>query len=462
MSEKPAFLVDLGEQVGHARERLRYRRRRARQAGVVAVVAAVVVAGAMGGLRLLGDDGESSELVAGAGTEQVPAVEETVPGSGTVQVPAADDGPAVSADVTVIDVINEGGWQDISTELLSPRADALGVWTGSEVLIIGGEPGPSCPPIALCTAPEFPPLSDGAAFDPVAGSWRPIADAPVPLDGTTSAVVHDGLLYVMAYARPSRGIELGGFFRYSPASDTWEELPSPDGDRNQLVKSGDTIIAYRESDEEGEVADIRFDIATGTWSELPPDPLSPSFDRLYVDVDGRLFLFAKDIVRSPRSESPNLARIAEVDVESGEFTEVGKSEILWTLDGQVVDSRIVFPYPGSSDGGQVNNWGRSYPYGGIYDPGSGEWEVLPDPATDENFEIAGVVGASGAAFIEPSGMVLDLESLEWIELPASPDSDLRLANRTVVTAGQSLFVFGGEFWADRSGEPPPSAYLLDW
>jgi len=250
----------------------------------------------MGGLRLLTDDGGSSELVAGAGTEQMPAVEETVPGTGPEQLPTVDDGPVDREDASVVDPIEEGGWQDISTELLSPRADALGVWTGSEVLIIGGESGAGCPPIARCPAPESPPLSDGAAFDPVSGSWRPIADAPVPLDGTSSAVVHDGLLYVMAYARPSRGIDIGGFFRYSPLSDTWEELPSPDGDWYQLVKSGDTIIAYQGSDEEGEVVDLRFDIGAGTWTELPPDPLSPSFDRLYVDVDGRLFLFARDLV----------------------------------------------------------------------------------------------------------------------------------------------------------------------
>jgi hypothetical protein len=113
----------------------------------------------------------------------------------------------------------------------------------------------------------------------------------------------------------------------------------------------------------------------------------------------------------------------------------------------------VFPYAGSADGGQVNNWGRSYPQGGIYDPGAGAWEVLPDPASDENFEIAGVVGESGAAFVAPSGMVLDLLGVEWLTIPESPDSDLGLFNRTVVSTSRLRIHRHSLFKAEASTRP---------
>src|SRR5689334_16765357 len=40
-----------------------------------------------------------------------------------------------------------GHWRELPTPPLSPRADAVSVWTGSEVVVLGGDPEP-CPPNA--------------------------------------------------------------------------------------------------------------------------------------------------------------------------------------------------------------------------------------------------------------------------------------------------------------------------
>ena len=84
-------------------------------------------------------------------------------------------------------------WERLPDPPLSPRNGTVSVWTGDEVLVVGGDEW-SCPPNASCATPEFPPLGDGAAYDPEAKTWRSIADAPVPFAWAETAVI-DGTVY---------------------------------------------------------------------------------------------------------------------------------------------------------------------------------------------------------------------------------------------------------------------------
>ena len=43
----------------------------------------------------------------------------------------------------------------------------------------------------------------------------------------------------------------------------------------------------------------------------------------------------------------------------------------------MVGRRLVWPDPNSSDGGEVNGWGRAYAQGGILDLDDGSWRKLP-------------------------------------------------------------------------------------
>ena len=80
------------------------------------------------------------------------------------------------------------GWSALPASPLSPREAALGLWTGREVLLIGGSDAPPCPASASCVEDRTP-LVDGAAFDPATNRWRTIADSPVPLVGGRGVVV---------------------------------------------------------------------------------------------------------------------------------------------------------------------------------------------------------------------------------------------------------------------------------
>lgn len=100
-------------------------------------------------------------------------------------------------------------WRMIAPAPLEPRLDHHAVWTGSEMLIVSGAG-----------------LLDGAAYDPVSDSWRPIAEAPFSLvthlseKGTEmSSSVWTGDELVVWEVRGDR------VAAYSLADDTWRVLP---------------------------------------------------------------------------------------------------------------------------------------------------------------------------------------------------------------------------------------------
>ena len=115
-----------------------------------------------------------------------------------------------------------GGWGPLPEAPIAPRGENGSVWTGEELIVWGG----------LATDDEaiaFQPAADGAAFDPVTTTWRTLADGP--LEGRVApTMVWTGSEVVVlggldADLAPAREVAA-----YDPAADRWRELPPmPDG-----------------------------------------------------------------------------------------------------------------------------------------------------------------------------------------------------------------------------------------
>jgi hypothetical protein len=60
-------------------------------------------------------------------------------------------------------------WRQLPPAPLSPRVGATALWTGSEVVLIGGEPA---------VAPHHETFTDAAAYNPTTNTWRPLPAAP--------------------------------------------------------------------------------------------------------------------------------------------------------------------------------------------------------------------------------------------------------------------------------------------
>ena len=125
----------------------------------------------------------------------------------------------------------------------------------------------------------------------------------------------------------------------------------------------------------------------------------------------------------------------------------------WTWTGQ----RLVDPTPGGADGGQVNGFGRTIPYGGALDPSTGDWIPLKDTPRESTGGWA--VEALGGRYNAVQGWVYDdgdgEQGHSWTRLP-KPDG-APTEPGPGVWVGDVLIVSGGADWdgPDESAEWTP-------
>ena len=334
---------------------------------------------------------------------------------------------------------SDGHWTQVAASPLSPRESATAVWTGREVLVLGGDISP-CPPNADCVAPtEPPPRHQAAAYDPASDSWRLLADPPVSLGFVQQPAVAGGIVYLLADAGQGATRLLG----YDPKNDRWSEPAPAPGDVGGLVGVGSQLVAYQGSHENGVAPDSIYDPDKDTWSALPASPLGSGSGRTMVALDDhRLVLLDLELVPNPNAERPSLYRAAVLDLTDRSWRRMPDSEVvgvggLWLPSGGL----LVNPATESYDGGEVGNWGRSYPAGGILDPDSGRWSALPATAPPQpQQQHVGTVAGDGV--VVTGNSVLHVRDQSWAALPDLPALHDVMSAATV-WAGDRLFVWGG-------------------
>lgn len=333
----------------------------------------------------------------------------------------------------------EAGWTALPDAPLAPRRSATAAWVADRFVVVGGWSDRACPPTADCVLDPGAALRDGAAYDPAADAWAPIAPAPVALWTATAAVVGDTLYVLGAEADPA-GDTVGEpvLLAYDAGADAWATLPSPPEPWSALVAAGDVLLAIAGTDEHGPTTDAALDPATGRWRTLPDDPLGPSFDREAVWLDDRLLLAAKDLVPSPGATEPAVVRLAWLDADLATWSAPTDTEVIgWAP--VAVGGHVVFPGLGDADGGEVGSWGRPYPFGGVLDVATGEWRPLPDVGDETTrAPLAGVV--VGDRVVVGDGL-LDPATGDWARLPGVPGPEA--TERAVTAGGGALLVWGG-------------------
>ena len=359
---------------------------------------------------------------------------------GAVPEAAADRGAGpVSPDKST-----PGEWTTTAPSPLTPRSNAAGAWLNGEFYLVGGQSDAPCPPNADCMAPTRL-LRDGAAYNPLTNAWRRITDAPVALSEGEPVAVDERLYFQRGYGAK------GAIYAYDTTSDSWSQPPSPAGG-GVLIAFGDRLASVAWSTEEAGNYDELFDPVTDRWTRLPADPLKTSYERTLVWVGGRALLFAKD-VRTQSSDKAPVFRVAELALGTGKWRRLPDSKIVGVA-GRAVGDVVVFPQQGSYDGGEVDNWGRNYPAGGIYDPTTGNWSALPGPSRPDNGGLSFPRTAVAGTLLLTDGRVLDSGARRWTAVPEPPDGNL--LGQTVVASPEGVLVFGG--W-DGSAPTNGAAHL---
>jgi hypothetical protein len=334
-------------------------------------------------------------------------------------------------------------WLPLPESPLSARSGAVGVAVGQRFLVAGGDTGFVCPPNADCSSPAAA-VADGAIFDPQSGVWQRIADAPIPFM-SYSAVAIGNTVYVLAAGTGATNW-ISSVLAYDVTTDSWSTLPAEDFSWGALVAAGNTLVVISGSDENTVRPDVRYDAEAGTWVDLPDDPLGPSFDREAVWTGDRLLLVGKDLAVVTAGGEPSFVRLASLDLSTNEWTRLPDSDIIgWAP--RAVGDYVVFPSPGGADGGEVDNWGREIPYGGIFQLATGEWKDLGvGDGRYGDVAFATVVGER----IVIGNSLLDPATGETTRVPGLPGQSR--VSATAAGSDDSLFVWGGSIGADHQAD----------
>ena len=190
-------------------------------------------------------------------------------------------------------------------------------------------------------------------------------------------VVVDGTVYVNAYAGPAAPTLLA----YDVAADRWSTPPTPPGGSELLTAAGDRPVIYPGSHEQGASGTgYALDPATGRWAALPADPLGKGFDRRFAWTGDALVLLDRELVPNPGADGPSIARAAVLTDPFGPdaaWKRLPDSEVMSTDPVLVDGDLLIIPNVGGADGGQVNGYGREYPFGGVLDVPANRWSDLP-------------------------------------------------------------------------------------
>lgn len=358
-----------------------------------------------------------------------------------------------------------GGWVRVDDWPLPARTAATNVWTGSELLVIGGVLD-TCPARADCAGPARR-FADGAALDPKTGHWRTIAPAPWDLD-VSSAVAVGRSVFVWATPDPqdmSRGPfgRPAGMLRYDIERDRWSEEWQPNVDQKwwSLVAAGDRLIADPGSDERSDVGMWLFDPGPRTWQQLPDDPLPKLFDRSVVYDQGDVYLFGKELIPQPGSERPALQLAARLDLATMRWEELPASQSIGAGMWAAGDGVMLNPSLGGADGGEVNNWGRRYPEGAVFDAAERRWRDLPEvPGLLAGRTSSGFLGSERSLFLDVAGGALfDVAADAWIEMPSAPGGT-NLARMTGTAGDVAVALLGSR--PTNGGLPEPLRDVWIW
>ena len=284
-----------------------------------------------------------------------------------------------------------------------------------------------CVPFAITRRPATF-LRDGAAYAPATDAWRPIADLPPDAAGySTASHVGDD---VFLLSQASGDVAL---WRYSISRDTstMAASHSPRASSSaRITGHNGHLVLYAGSDEQGRGCPDQ--VLDPVARNIVPKSRTTRSTRCrsirqLLSVDGALVLFAKPISAViDSSEVPPLG--CPLDETTGTWVLFPDGDQLTPpmfADGTLA----VSPYRGGADGGQVNNWGRLIPNGGMLDLSTQTWRHLPGETTKTQSG-GGAVGKAAAFFTGVQGDVLDLVGGEWLEKFLTCPADSVTALRT--------------------------------
>lgn len=189
-------------------------------------------------------------------------------------------GPGDRTATAVAYDVEAGTWRELADAPLDARADAFAVWADDEVIVYGGH--------ALADdGAGFVFRTDGAAYDPSADTWRELADGPLPPRAGPDGVWTGAELIVLGGDDPDPEVteQRRPAAAYDPATDAWRSIADePRGPGTSAVAWADGVVYVLgsgappgpDADERPSVAPlVEYLVDDDRWVELPDPPDGP-------------------------------------------------------------------------------------------------------------------------------------------------------------------------------------------
>ena len=328
-------------------------------------------------------------------------------------------------------------WQSIPGAPIKGRADALGVWTGEEYIVWGGQ-----------TPNGYRNFSDGAAYDPDTGRWRELApstveDERLAREQASRSAVWTGTEVLLwggaagSHARPDNGAA------YNPATDSWRALarsPVWSLGRHSAVWTGTEMIVFGGIWGDEPTGAAAYNPRTDAWRTLPEAPIELRHSHAAAWTGTEMVIWGGRV-----DTGSHVNDGAAFDPATDSWRVLPESPLApreQSVAG-VIDGRV-FLWGGTIDEAQSNETGVAAfvaTDGAAYDPATDTWQAMP--AVDLGVELPFVQGgAVGDHLLAVAGdfALFDVARSEWAELP--PPSGFG-GGFTVITTDNSVFVWGG-------------------
>lgn len=364
-------------------------------------------------------------------------------------------------------------WRPMAASPLRGRSDVASVWTGREVIVVGGQrqdvagPGDRVDATRSGGNGEVPltvtRFDDGAAYDPAADRWRPIARAPATPVGDA---MWTGRVVLVRGARSVQRAERSDalVLSYDPSSDRWTSFPAPPGTNDPFAVvaawTGTELVVWGRPGYQEQAITYAFDPATGAWRELPPGPLPGYFSPAAIWT-GREVLVLSDVPSVSGPLPLRTMQAATLDPATGEWRTRAPVPLDRARPGldtvlQLTDDRIVLA--GGSDAPVPNRTVLAW------DPDTDTWSALGtfpiDPRQSSGYvwtgdamlEIGGVSpGPNGTGYWNPMVAAAQppasFRTVSVVGTSATstvlPELPVGLAPAVVAWTGTSLIVWGG-------------------
>ncbi len=383
--------------------------------------------------------------------------------------PCAESGPGCDSPNGSATALANGRWSSFPGGPLSARSGETYAWTGKDLVVWGGITDQPAP---VGTLPKA--LSDGAAYDPVTRTWRRLPESPLTGRENASAVWTGSELIIWGGDDlndwGTGGPVFGNGAGYRPTTNTWETLPpAPIEPRTgaAIIWTGHQVIVFGGRDSDGNyLADgALFDPASQTWSALPalPSKSGTPISANAVWTGTELITWITYEVRTNGLYSST--DVEELAVRSSEWRRLPISNNTPSSYGATTvwtgSRALVF-------GGGYCLPGESCPeftpseHGSVYliDPENDHWLTMAVPTNPTGLAISTgkaliilqsrqlLVPAEHQAVVPDFGVVFEIATATWSRLPQSPQAG---AGDEVWTGRQLLVWYDGSQSSANSG-----------